>query len=147
MISSGSRGYPYDHDGCHNRNGSLGKIQILILCFRMFELAIFREGEWRYHARYSGGLQSKAHQERLLLCRYLSSHKTQDNEEMYTPLPPSHVPPPMHKYNRDECKSEFLPMHDHMRRSFPIIHVVVTLDHTRGVPLSFEYEGGHQQIR
>ena len=32
-------------------------------------------------------LQSKAHQERLLLCRYLSSHKTQDNEEMYIPSP------------------------------------------------------------
>ena len=29
-------------------------------------------------------------------------------------IPPS--PPPMHKYNRDEGKSEFLPMHDHMRK-------------------------------
>ena len=74
---------PYNRDGCHNRNGSLAKIQILILCFRMYELAIFREGEWRYHARYTGSCNLKPIKKDFYCADISPAHKTQDNEEMY----------------------------------------------------------------
>ena len=56
------------------------------------------------------------------------AHKTQDNEEMYTPPPPCTS---MHKYNQDEYKSEFLPMHEEIGSHYTCVRVTLQLSHTR----------------
>ena len=81
------------------------KIQILILCFPMYELAIFREGEWRYHARYTGSCNLKPIKRDFYCADISPATKLRTTKKCISLLPP------LHKYNRNIRKNLFLPMH------------------------------------